>query len=104
MIPCTCMVQRGQVPDDSADVLRDRLQAFSRDAFGEPMDIRWVTIAPGMGFTAGRPSTSSIVSVTANAPVEQPRRVALMNALCDLWMEETRCSVDEIVAVLSDPR
>lgn len=98
------MVQQGQVPDASAEALKGRLQTFARSAFGEAMDIRWVTIAPRRGFTAGRPSTSSIVSITAASPVDQPRRVELLNEICALWMDETRCSLDEIVAVVSDPR
>lgn len=104
MIACTCMVQEGQVPDASADALRARLDAFSRQAFGAPMQIRWVRITPGNGFTAGVPSTSSIVSIEANAALDQTRREALMKDVCDLWMDETTCSLDEIVAVLTDPR
>ena len=104
MIPCTCMVQAGQVADLSGAALQDRLQAFSQSAFGAPMKIRWVTIAQGNGFTAGVPSTSSIVSIEANAPLDQGRRETLMKEICDLWMATTECSLDEIVAVLTDPR
>ena len=104
MIACTCMVQEGQAPDAAADALRVRLDAFSRRAFGAPMEIRWLRITPGNGFTAGAPSTSSIVSIEANAALDQTQREALMKDVCDLWMDETDCSLDEIVAVLTDPR
>ena len=103
MIMCRCIVQAGQIPAATATALRGRLDEFSQQAFGAGADISWVEIMPGSGFTEGKPSTASVVSLRAPEPLEQARREELLNELCDLWIGETRCSVDELVGVISDP-
>ncbi len=103
MINCTCVVQEGQSPDLHQDVLKGTLGEFSERAFGQGADIKWVRVPPGSGFTAGEPSTSSVVSMVSNEPLEAPHRELLLRELVDLWVGQTGCSVDEIVAVLADP-
>ena len=103
MIPCVCLVQENQIPDERQDQIRPALSAFTSRAFGEPAEIRWSTVARGNGFTAAAPSTSSIVSLTAPQPLDQTKRAELLRALCDLWMGATDCSLNEIVAVINDP-
>lgn len=104
MIPCTCLVQEGQVPAQSETELKSRLEAFAQRAFGAEPAINWITVPQNGGFTAAKPSTSSIVTMQANRPLEQADRVALLEEVCDLWMDQTGCSLDEIVAVISDPQ
>ena len=36
-------------------------------------------------------------------PVEESR-VELLEELCDLWIEHTNCSLNEIVSVINDPQ
>ena len=103
MIQAVCMVQEGQIPPQTEENLRSGLGVFSEKAFGEPVEIQWVTIPERSGFTAGKPSTSSIVSVTSNKVLERPERKALLMELCDFWMAETKCSLDEVVGVINDP-
>ena len=103
MINCTCLVQADQQPARREGTLTAALDAFSERAFGAPASINWVTVPAGNGFTAGEPSTSSIVSMTAPEPLDQTIRASLLGELCDLWMAETGCSINEIVAVISDP-
>ncbi len=104
MTRCVCLVQEGQTPDERKTILGGLLNTYSERAFGEGADINWVTVPAGSGFTAAQPSTSSIVSFTAPQAVEQGVRTSLLTDLCDLWMDETGCSLDEIVAVINDPR
>ena len=104
MIASTCLVQEGQISVETQAKLQAQLSAFTERAFGEPADVKWVAIAPRSGFTAGKPSTSSVVAIRPGAPVEQSRRVALLTELCDLWRRETNCSLDEVVGVISDPQ
>ena len=104
MANCLCVVQAGQTPDTRQAQLTEALNGFSRQNFGEPADITWMAVPEGSGFTAGEPSTSSVVSFTADQPLEQSRRIALLTALSDLWMGGTGCSHDELVAVINDPR
>ncbi|MEL6875139.1 MAG: hypothetical protein AAGM33_06635 [Pseudomonadota bacterium] len=58
--------------------------------------------APGGGYTATKPSTSSIVSLAADNPVERSQRIAIPEKLCDIWSGETGCSLDEIVGDIND--
>ncbi|MEM9937249.1 MAG: hypothetical protein AAFZ91_03500 [Pseudomonadota bacterium] len=104
MIPCNCIVQAGQVSAETEAVLRANLNDFTQRSFGEPAEINWTAIPEGSGFTAAKPSTSSIISVRANAPLAQSDRADLLRELCGMWARETGRSLDEIVGVLSDPQ
>jgi hypothetical protein len=104
MIDCTCLVQDGQAPARKQASLQRLLTTFAERAFGQPANVRWIAVRPGSGFTAAELSTSSVVSMTAPEPIAQDERVSLLTELCDVWMRETGCSPDEIVAVISDPQ
>jgi hypothetical protein len=104
MITCTCIVQAGQIPVETETRLRSNLTAFAERSFGASAEIIWRTVPEGSGFTAAKPSTSSILSMRANAPLAQPRRAELLKEMCELWARETDQSLDEIVGVISDPQ
>ena len=103
MVSCTCVVQEGQSPDLHKDEIQGVINSFVTRSFSEEANIAWIPVAPGNGFTAGKPSSSSVVSITANRPLPRDRREALLRELVALWTENTDCSEDEIVAVVSDP-
>lgn len=104
MITCNCIVQAGQISTETEATLRANLSAFSERAFGEPAEITWRAIPERSGFTAAQPSTSSIISMTANASLPQARRAALLREMCELWVRETHRSLNEVVGVISDPQ
>ena len=103
MIKSTCLVQAGQISAENEAALRAGLDAFTQARFGAPVEISWTAIPQGSGFTARKPSTTSVVALRAVAPLEQPQREALLKELCDLWLRELKCSPDEVVGVISDP-
>lgn len=103
MIPCTCLVQEGQISAASEAVLREKLNIFTQKTFGAEAEINWIAVPKGGGFTASKPSTSSIVSMRAPAPIDQAERGALLHELCGFWTAETGQSMNEIVGVISDP-
>ena len=103
MVNCTCFVQEGQSPDQHRGEIQALLNTFTAASFGEDAQISWIPVASGNGFTAGRPSTSSVVSINSNERLDPERRESLLRKLVALWTENTGCSVDEIVAVISDP-
>ena len=104
MMNCLCIVQAGQAPATNEAALKAALNQFSEKAFGESLDITWLPVAAGSGFTEGEPSTSSVVTMTANAPVDQAARPALLRELVALWTSHTGCSDEAVVAVISEPR
>lgn len=104
MIPYRCFVQAGQAAAEAEATLRADLEAFSQRAFGASAHILWIAVPRGSGFSAGSPSTASIVAAEAPSPLDQPRRAALLQELSDLWIARTGCGYDDLVAVISDPR
>ena len=103
MIQCTCLVQSGQISSKTKDALRGKLSTFTHDAFGNSARINWIEIPENSGFTAGKPSTSSVVAIQSDAALKQPHRIALLTKLCDLWQGTTGCGPDDVVGVISDP-
>ena len=96
-IETTCIVQAGQVSAAAKEVLAARLGEITQSTFGADASIGWLEIAAGNGWTAGEPSTTSILSMTVPA-MKQVDRTALLQAICQAWSEETRCHINEIVA------
>jgi hypothetical protein len=99
------MIQEGQEPDRKREALAAGLRKLAQQTFGEAADaveIRWLPIAKGYAWTAGKPSTTSIV--VRSVPVGYPdaEREKLLRSICDLWVETTGCSIDEVVATALD--
>lgn len=103
MIPCNCVVQAGQIPAETEAVLRANISAFTERAFGAPAEISWMAVPERSGFTAAAPSTSSIISLRAPRAVSPAEREPLLRELCGIWTEQTKCSLNEVVGVISDP-
>ena len=105
MARVVCMVQQGQASERKQDELAERLAALGRETFGDPPgdpDLRWVSIPDGYGFTAGRPSTSSLVIRTVPPGYPDDQREAFLLRVCDLWQDVTGCTKDEIVVTAFD--
>lgn len=103
MINCSCLVQEGQSPDLHGDEMHNLITDFTSRSFGEAAQIKWTVVAKGDGFTAGKPSTSSVISIVSNESLSPIRREELLREFVGLWIDKTGSSVDEIVAVIADP-
>lgn len=100
-----CIVQEGQAPDRKAEALEAGLRRIGQRFFGdvpEEIEIRWDRLAKGWAWTAGEPSTSSLVIRSVPVGYDDAKREAYLRAVCDLWVETTGCSIDEIVATALD--
>lgn len=104
MTPVTCLVQAGQITPDLQATLRQDMVGFVSRSFGNQPEISWIEVPERSGFTAGEPSTAILVSMPANEPLETSRRIELLEELCDIWIERTGKSIDEVVGVISDPQ
>jgi hypothetical protein len=105
MADYACIVHADQAPIRKRAELDAGLREIARVTFGESAQdvaITWITVAPGFGFTAGTPSTSSLVvrSVPHGFPDDQ--RTRLMTRISDLWQDVTGCTADEIVVTALD--
>jgi len=83
--------------------LRSKMSAFAERHFGAPAELNWLEVPVRSGFTAGAPSTSSVVSMRAPKPVAKTEREPMLRELCEIWTSETKCSLNEVVGVISDP-
>ncbi len=103
MIACNCVVQANQISTETEASLRVQLSEFAERRFHAPAAINWIAIPEGSGFTAGKPSTSSVVSMQAPEPLSRTEREPLLRELCEIWARETNSSLNEVVGVISDP-
>ena len=103
MIPIMCLVQEGGIEPSVGEALKADLTGLVLRVFGDKGEVAWIEIEKGNGFTEAKPSTSSLVSIQANRSMSQEERVSVMKSICDFWMARTGCSINEIVAAVSDP-
>ncbi len=100
-----CIIQEGQAADRERGALEAGLKRLAREFFGDDpaeVGIRWTRQPRGWAWTAGEPSTSSIVVRSVPVGYDDVQREAFLRAVCDLWVETTGCSVNEIVATAFD--
>lgn len=100
-----CMVQEGLISQAMRAELSKRLTDISRDVFGgidEDVEVGWIEVPAGSGYTGGKPSTSSLALATVPDGTSQKDRCQALSAICDAWTEVTGCSINEIVATAVD--
>lgn len=99
-----CVVQHGAL----TPAVRERLEAglsqlASREFPGRvAAPFAWMEIAPGCGFTAGEPSKAAIAATTVPAGTAREVRARFLTGICELWVRETGCHIDDIVASAFD--
>ncbi len=100
-----CTMQEGQIGEE----MRSRLAAGLVELTGRVLDVGadevtvgFADIPQGFGFRGGVLSTTSLVRGSIAGGLEQPVRVELMQAICDMWMEISGCTVDELVVSARD--
>ncbi len=75
--------------------------------FGAPaaeIGVDWSELPRGRFFTAGRPSTSSIIAGTVPAGTSDESRHRLLAEITALWCETTGCTPHEVVVTAADAR
>ena len=100
-----CIIQEGQTADLRIDALEAGLKKLASDFFGDDpneVGIRWTRQEKGWAWTAGEPSTSSIVVRSVPVGYDDEEREKFLRAVCDLWVDTTGCSINEIVATAYD--
>ena len=103
----SCLIQA----EGPAASCRPQLEQSLRDTHatlrnGAPLELSWRVVEPGSMYTAGSPSTSSVIACTMDGPTTLLEREAYMRAICDLWTDITGCTNHEImvsIAEIDDP-
>jgi hypothetical protein len=100
-----CIIQEGQAAEGKQAELADGLRRVGRERLGDPpegAEISWITIRRGFGFTAGEPSTASLVVRSMPVGFPDAERHAFMRSVCELWRGVTGCTADEIMVTALD--
>jgi hypothetical protein len=100
-----CIIQAGQRAEREQARLAEGLRRLAQETFGdapERVEIQWISVPEGFGFTAGEPSRSSLVIRSVPVGYAEPLRERFMSRVCDLWRDVTGCSTDEIVVTALD--
>jgi hypothetical protein len=100
-----CIIQEGQTSSRKQVELAQGLQRIGRELLGDSeagAKIRWITVPEGFGFTAGAPSTSTLVVRSVPVGFPDDERHALLTRVCDLWTQVVSCTKDEIVVTAFD--
>lgn len=102
MADITCLYQAEQLTKPQLANLADMLGKISENHLATESNIVWLPIAKGSGFTAGKSSSSSLVSIAVPDGYAATSREKLLGDICAGWQEITGCSVNEIVASAID--
>jgi hypothetical protein len=100
-----CIIQAGQTAEREQSRLAEGLRQLAREAFGdapEQVEIQWISVPEGFGFTAGEPSTSSLVVRSVPVGFSDALRERFMTKVTRLWRDVTGCTADEIVVTALD--
>ena len=69
---------------------------------GADVDISWRLVESGLMFTAGAPSSSSVIACRINGPTTLRQRETYMRSIFDFWTDITGCTDHEIVVWISE--
>ena len=100
-----CTMQEGQIGEEVRVRLAAGLQQIAQEVLSEAADDVPVTfhdLPNGYAFRGGAPSTTSLVRGAIVGGVTQDVREDLMRRICDMWMEISGCTVDELVVSAAD--
>ena len=100
----TCMVQEGRLSDDQKAKLEGALKTAIREHVGADakLAVAWMTIPPGSGYSAGKPSTSSLVQLSVPDGFPQRSRAALMHEVSERWCAVSDQSKFELMVSVPD--
>lgn len=102
---CLSLVQQDQIAPAVRQQLEVEIGRIAREALGgHATQIRfvWIDVARGFGYTAGKPSTSSVVGLTVPNGTDDGLRERLLRSVCEAWSRTVGCTLDEIVVNASD--
>lgn len=99
------ILHEGVVPEGVRPALAGGIRRVYAALFEVPaktVTVDFTEFARGRFFTAGRPSTSSIVAGTVPSGTSIAQRHRLLSEITTLWCETTGCTPHEIVVTAGD--
>ncbi|MGF1599085.1 MAG: 4-oxalocrotonate tautomerase family protein [Acidimicrobiales bacterium] len=99
-----CLVNGG-IDDDARARVEAGLAGVAHEHLGiDPasVSIEFIVVPEGRWYTAGRPSTASMVLGTVPVGTDQETRVAVLGAMARAFSDATGADVDEVMVVAAD--
>ena len=100
-----CIIQEGQEAERQKEVLSEGLKRLGQEAFGDDPDqteIDWRVLKRDFAWTAGEPSTSSLVMRSVPVGLPNERREPFLRSVGELFVEHTGCHINEVVITAWD--
>jgi phenylpyruvate tautomerase PptA (4-oxalocrotonate tautomerase family) len=106
MIKFKCLVNGTIGPDVRARVVSElhRIYAQRFELPEDALRVEFIEVAPGLWFTAGRPSDASMLLGSVPPGTTQAQRVALMDELARMFSAETGAVYEHVMVVAADAR
>lgn len=101
-----CLVN-GAIAAPVRDRVAQGLRSIYLRRFGLPDEavrVEFTEVAPGLWFTAGRPSDASMVLGSVPPGTAQSERVALMDEVARMFSAETGAVYEHVMVVAADAR
>jgi phenylpyruvate tautomerase PptA (4-oxalocrotonate tautomerase family) len=99
------ILHEGVVPEAVRPALAGGIRRAYAALFGVPAEavaVEFTELARGRFFTAGRPSSTSIVAGTVPSGTAAARRERLLSEITALWCRTTGCTPHEVVVSAGD--
>ncbi len=93
-------IQEGHPAQSIRDELASGLKAVAEGALGDDpatTDVVWKIIPKGFGWTAGRPSNSSVLLCVVSEDLQFKARANFMSKVNDLWVSKTGADPNELL-------
>lgn len=99
-----CLVQEGSTAGPVRTRLEAGLHRLAAQQFPDSGECSflWMEVAAGCGFTAGQPTKAAIAAATVPPGTVKDVRARFLSGVCELWVRETGCTLDDILATAFD--
>ena len=91
--------QQEHQPTEHKETLASGLKAITKQMFGRDVSdsgVSWNVVPKGFGFTAGEPSSSTVVLCGMPDNTEYDQRVEFMERINDLWVRTTGIDANKL--------
>ena len=90
-------IQEGHIAEGLKAELTFELESIANDSLGGEAEVKWKVIPKGFGWTAGRPSNSSVLLCVVPDGLPFKTRANFMSRINDMWVKTTGADPNELL-------
>ncbi len=102
MTKCIATIQEGHKGEGLQEELAAELKRIAALSFEDQVDdleVKWKVIPRGYGWTAGKPSNSSVLLCVVPEALPFKTRAKFMHRVNDVWIDTTGADASELLIV-----